>query len=260
MVLVVVLGAGTTVLSTTGPHQAAVRAGTVPPVVTSGEGGARERLVEAAFALFDERGFDATTVDDVAERAGVGRTTFFRSFRSKEDVIFPHHEALAESVHARLAEGSAATAESTVVEAARLVLHHYLGEGERARTRYRLTRSVPALRAREVAGQQQYLRLYREALHGWFGRDDASALRAELIAGAVVTAHNHVLRRWLRGLTDDPEPEFDAAMGEVQRMVAAGAPGAPGPAVAPRAATQVVVLRTDRDVEDLLPDLRRLLD
>lgn len=237
----------------------------VAAAVTGGgpEGGARERLVEAAFALFDERGYDATTVDDVAERAGVGRTTFFRSFRSKEDVIFPHHEALAARVHERLAAGTPATAGETVVESARLVLEHYLSEGERARTRYRLTRSVPALRAREVAGQQQYLRLYREALHGWFGGDPARALHAELLAGAVVTAHNHVLRRWLRGLTDDPGPEFDAAMAEVVRMYdAATAAPAPAPADPADAAapTQVVVLRTDRDLDDLLPELRRLLD
>jgi hypothetical protein len=38
---------------------------------------ARDRLAQAAFALFDERGYDQTTVDDITERAGLGRTTFF---------------------------------------------------------------------------------------------------------------------------------------------------------------------------------------
>src|SRR6476659_540327 len=55
---------------------------------------ARERLADAALALFEESGYEPTTVDDIAERAGVGRSTFFRHFRSKEDVIFPDHEAL----------------------------------------------------------------------------------------------------------------------------------------------------------------------
>jgi AcrR family transcriptional regulator len=50
---------------------------------------ARDRLAQAAFALFDERGYEQTTVDDITERAGLGRTTFFRHYRSKEDVIFP---------------------------------------------------------------------------------------------------------------------------------------------------------------------------
>ncbi|WP_217709698.1 helix-turn-helix domain-containing protein [Amycolatopsis sp. Hca4] len=55
---------------------------------------AKERLTEAAFALFAERGYEQTTVDDITDRAGVGRTTFFRTFRTKEDVIFPDHEVL----------------------------------------------------------------------------------------------------------------------------------------------------------------------
>jgi hypothetical protein len=50
---------------------------------------ARERLAVAAFALFDERGYEQTTVEDITERAGLGRTTFFRYYRSKDDVISP---------------------------------------------------------------------------------------------------------------------------------------------------------------------------
>jgi AcrR family transcriptional regulator len=60
----------------------------------------RARLIEAAFALFEERGYESTTVDQIADRAGVGRTTFFRTFRSKEDVIFPDHEAVLNSIAA----------------------------------------------------------------------------------------------------------------------------------------------------------------
>jgi AcrR family transcriptional regulator len=48
----------------------------------------RDRLAEAAFALLDERGYEQTTVDDITERAGLGPTTFFRPYRSKEDQIF----------------------------------------------------------------------------------------------------------------------------------------------------------------------------
>ena len=66
----------------------------------------RARLIESAFALFEERGYESTTVDQIADRAGVGRTTFFRTFRSKEDVIFPDHEAVLNSIAARLANST----------------------------------------------------------------------------------------------------------------------------------------------------------
>ena len=48
----------------------------------------REELELLALELFAERGFDATTVDDVAEAAGIGRRTFFRYFASKNDVVW----------------------------------------------------------------------------------------------------------------------------------------------------------------------------
>src|ERR1700758_3754790 len=46
----------------------------------------RAELEQVAFALFDAQGFEATTVDDIAAAAGIGRRTFFRYFPSKNDV------------------------------------------------------------------------------------------------------------------------------------------------------------------------------
>ncbi|HJQ48756.1 MAG TPA: helix-turn-helix domain-containing protein [Amycolatopsis sp.] len=211
----------------------------------------KARLTEAAFALFEERGYDQTTVDDITERAGAGRTTFFRTFRSKEDVIFPDHDVLLKAIAARLDGSTRHTALVAVTEGARLVLRHYLTEGDLARARYRLTRSVPALRDREIAGTQQYQRLFRDFIHDWMGGDQDTALRAELMAGAVVTAHNHVLRRWLRGQTPNPEAEFDVAMAETMELFST-------PKNAP-AENALVVFRTTKDLETVLPDLRRLL-
>jgi len=49
---------------------------------------AREAIVKAAYELFAERGFDDVTVSEIAERAEVGRTTFFRYFSDKQEVPF----------------------------------------------------------------------------------------------------------------------------------------------------------------------------
>lgn len=211
----------------------------------------KQRLIEAAFALFEERGYEGTTVDDITQRAGVGRTTFFRVFRSKEEVIFPDHEAVLAALQSRLASSTRQTALLAVVDAARLVLLHYLGEGEVAHARYRLTRRVPALREREVASTLQYQRAFREFIHGWMGGTEDTALRAELMAAAVVTAHNHVLRRWLRGLTDQPEAEFDAAMASTVELFTDRA--------ASDGAGAIVVFRTSKDLNAVLPTLRSLL-
>src|ERR1700752_3119575 len=147
---------------------------------------AHDRIAQAAFDLFNERGYEQTTVDDIAERAGLGRATFFRHYRSKEDVIFPDHDRLLEQVRGRLRSTSHATALAAVSDAVRLVLLHYLDEGDLARRRYALTSTVPALRDREIVSVAGYQRLFREFIAGWMADTaEPDPLRAELMAAAV---------------------------------------------------------------------------
>jgi AcrR family transcriptional regulator len=209
---------------------------------------ARERLVAAAFELFDEQGFDATTVEDIAARAGVGRTTFFRHYGSKEAVIFPAHDDLLARIGARLEAADPSSRDRAVVEAARIVLRHYVAEGDRAVRRYRLITSVPTLRDREMAGLRQYQRLFADALTGRWTDEPDGSLRAELMASAVVTAHNHVLRAWLRGETADPEGDLDRAMSVVIDQASRG-----------DALTSVVVVQTSRSPESVADRVRQAL-
>ena len=214
---------------------------------------ARERLAEAAFALFDERGYDQTTVDDITERAGLGRTTFFRHYRSKEDVIFPDHDQLLQQIDERLRTSSHATALAAVSDAVRLVLLHYIAEGDLARRRYALTSGVPALRDREIASVARYQRLFREFIAAWMADTaEPAPLRAELMAAAVVAAHNHVLRRWLRGESLDPVIEVDEALSMVISLFTASAGKIDG------TGTTIVAFRSHDDIEAVIPVLRRL--
>jgi AcrR family transcriptional regulator len=62
--------------------------------MTRWEPGARERLVVAAVDLFTEQGYDKTTVTQIAERAGVTRSTLFRYFPDKRDILAAGQETL----------------------------------------------------------------------------------------------------------------------------------------------------------------------
>ncbi|MFC0503954.1 TetR/AcrR family transcriptional regulator [Micromonospora costi] len=68
------------------------------------EPGARERLVVAAVDLFTEQGYDATTVAQIAERAGVTKSTFFRYFPDKRDLLVAGQETLRQLLAEGIAE------------------------------------------------------------------------------------------------------------------------------------------------------------
>jgi AcrR family transcriptional regulator len=59
------------------------------------EPNARERLLAAGLQLFSERGYDSTTVAQITERAGLTRSTFFRYFPDKREVLAAGQETLA---------------------------------------------------------------------------------------------------------------------------------------------------------------------
>lgn len=237
----------------------------------------RRELATAAMELFATKGYEATTVDEIAATAGVARRTFFRHFRSKEEAIFPDHDDTL--VRAEAVLNAAPPHEhplDTVCRGIKEVMKMYAGSPAVSVERYRLTREVPTLREREIASVARYERLFTRYLLGHFderdhhdGNDDP--LLAEVAASAVVTAHNHVLRRWLRaGGQGDVEAQLDHAFAIVRDTfgsgIGAGRP-APSPqteqAPAARASTTgdvvVAVARTDAPLDEVMRTIQQAL-
>ncbi len=71
---------------------------------------ARGRVMQAALELFGERGFEQTTVAEIAGRAGLTERTFFRHFADKREVLFAGTDALRELLVSTLANAPAAAA------------------------------------------------------------------------------------------------------------------------------------------------------
>lgn len=137
----------------------------------------REAIIEAALSLFAERGFAAATVDEIAARAEVGRTTFFRYFPDKQEVLFADDAellgAMAEAIDRAVADraplGDSLSDTLQVVRAGM----HSLVDGITRRAdwfalRDRLLRENPALAARELLKEYRYLQTAVEVLqrHG----------------------------------------------------------------------------------------------
>ncbi|MFB7466032.1 TetR family transcriptional regulator [Streptomyces sp. NPDC056224] len=234
----------------------------------------RRELAAAAMELFATKGYEATTVDEIAATAGVARRTFFRHFRSKEEAIFPDHDDTLTRAEAVL---DAAPAHEhpldTVCRGIKEVMKMYAASPAVSVERYRLTREVPALREREIASVARYERLFTRYLLAHFdeqdhhdGNDDP--LLAEVAASAVVTAHNHVLRRWLRaGGQGDVEGQLDHAFSIVRKTFGSGIGAgrtlgtAPTPPAEVRAQGEVLVAvaRTDAPLDEVMRTIEEAL-
>ncbi len=145
----------------------------------------RAAIQAAALHLFERQGYQATTVDQIAEMSEVSQSTFFRYFPTKEDVVL--HDRYDPLL---LAAFQAQPAELSPIAALRRTLSSVLGglppdELARERQRAMLIISVPELRARALDQLAGTLEPFTDAVATRTGRPvDDSAVRA--LTGAVL--------------------------------------------------------------------------
>jgi TetR/AcrR family transcriptional regulator, regulator of mycofactocin system len=105
-------------------------------------------IEEAAFSLFEQQGFEATTLDDIAAALGIGRRTLFRYYPSKNDILWGQFDDSLRHFEEFL---DAVPAEATVFEAIRRAIHHFNALDPSAvaqhRQRMRFLLTTPALLA-----------------------------------------------------------------------------------------------------------------
>jgi len=151
----------------------------------------RAALVEAAAALFAEKGYDKTTVADIAAAAGVSTRTYFSYFRAKEDVLFAGTDQRLEAIAAAFDAVQAASP----LEAVHQILEHVLAASDDLSSRDRLAImfAKPELQAQALqrlfAAQrliaERLRRAYPDRLDDTLSRATAGALVGALV-GAVV--------------------------------------------------------------------------
>src|SRR5215472_5806944 len=184
----------------------------------------RAELEQAAFALFAANGFDATTVDEIAAAAGIGRRTFFRYFPSKNDIPWGAFELELERMRARL---RACPPEIPLMDAIREALVDFnrvdVAQVPLHRRRMELILRVPALVAhstlrfaawREVVAEFVALRTGQRT-----GQLAPQAI-AHAVLGVAVAAYEH----WL----DDPSADLGTLLDEGMRKLGAAFAGGLG--------------------------------
>ncbi|MEV5278423.1 TetR family transcriptional regulator [Streptomyces sp. NPDC051994] len=163
----------------------------------------RTAIRRATYALITEQGYEATTVEQIAEAAEVSQSTVFRYFPTKEDIVLTDEfdPVMVELMRARpAAEPPLESLRHVITEGVRLSLLH-----DRAETlqRTRLIAEVPALRARMMESVADTSRLLCEVLAQRTGRPEAD-LEVRVFAMAVLGALHETTVYWAeRGHRDD---------------------------------------------------------
>ena len=176
------------------------------------------RLRQAAMELYGERGFDRTTVAEIAERAGLTERTFFRHFADKREVLFAGSERLQEQLAATVAGAPAGTGPADAVAAAfAAVAADYFPPVTDSRQRQAVIDANPALQERELAKLDKVAAVLAEALRGRGVTDPAAALAAESGTAAFKVA----FARWVADPADgDLAAHLRQAFGELRKVLA----------------------------------------
>jgi AcrR family transcriptional regulator len=144
---------------------------------------AKETIRQAALDLFSERGFDAVSVTDIAERAEVGRTTFFRYFGDKQEVLFSEAVADAAQWPPAPTERIGSSMALSLAAVRQLVVGYIEGitADRGAYERHQeLVNSHPELYARSLVKQRRYADELTSRLQSWGATRSTARQAAEI--------------------------------------------------------------------------------
>lgn len=165
-------------------------------MVSRWEPDARGRLERAALELFGERGYDRTTVEDIATRAGVTKRTFFRHFTDKREVLFGSGDAFRQAFVDGLAAAPAAAAPlEAVAVALEAVGASFRHRHDTAARRQLVIAANAELRERELVKLASVAAALGDALR----RRGVAEPAASLIAETAIAIFRNAFERWAAG-------------------------------------------------------------
>jgi AcrR family transcriptional regulator len=158
------------------------------------EGDAKGRLARAALDLFAQHGYDATTVADIVERAGLTRSTFFRHFDDKREVLFTGQSELVASLTHAVRSAPPDAKPSTCLTALLIAMAEQFPPEALAlaATRASVIDAHPELRERDLLKRAHLGAALEDAL----STRVADAITARLLATLAMLAFDTALSRW----------------------------------------------------------------
>jgi AcrR family transcriptional regulator len=185
----------------------------------------RQAIHRAAMELFAERGFDATTIADIAAAADIAPRTFFSYFASKEEVVFEGFEELYADFDRVLRERPPGT---TALEALRTWLadavRRFAPNAEHERLEARLVQESPSVAACDLQHTKRIENRLAEAVALDLG-EPPDALRPRLVAATTIAAFQSTKEATMSdgpgAMLDDPLEVLDDALRFLEAGLAA---------------------------------------
>ncbi|MFD8392803.1 TetR/AcrR family transcriptional regulator [Streptomyces sp. NPDC059680] len=179
----------------------------------------REAIRAATYALVREQGYDATTIDQIAERAEVSPSTVFRYFPTKEDIVLTdeYDPVILEEIKVR-------PADEPWSETIRYVLHRAVELGmtdDLARLRTHLMVQVPAVRSRMMESMSATGRMLCQAIGERTGRDP-DGLEVRVYAMSLIGGLMETSMYWAE---NDHRDDFTALIDRALDVMEHGLPG-----------------------------------
>lgn len=182
----------------------------------------RDEVARIALGLFVERGYEETTLDDIAAAVGVSRRTLFRYFDSKNDIVWGSFDVHLEGLRARFAAADPDEPLMQVVRRAVVAFNDY-GETELPELRSRMTliTGVPALQGHAMLRYADWCAVLAEFAAARLGTDPDAHL-PQVIANAALGTAMATYRHWIA----NPETDLLAALDRAFALLAEGFDGA----------------------------------
>lgn len=176
----------------------------------------RDEVQRVALALFAERGFEETTLDEVAAAVGVSRRTLFRYYPSKNDIVWGEFSEQLEGLRAGLAAAEPDEPLMEVVRRAVVAFNDYADQ-EELRIRMGLITSVPALQGHSMLRYRDWCDVVAEFVAARLGGRADDQL-PQVIANAALGTAMATYRHWIT----HPDADLLAELDEAFRLLAAG--------------------------------------
>ena len=179
---------------------------------------ARRRLQKAALELWGERGYEATTTAQIAERAGVTERTFFRHFPDKREVLFDGAAEMRSILIEALDKAPAKLSPLNALQFAFSALEPMFEQNRPySRLRQKIIAETPALRERELSKFSLLTTEVAEALE----HRGVEAGRAVLTAQIARTAFEHAVSSWADSSKETLTKALDRAFKELRGLFTA---------------------------------------